>query len=317
MPYEPNLSTSYVIPDVESPKLRSQSYTAYLDFEQGRSEIIRNLRNNASELRRINDITRNISSDASSTISRITITGYASPEDTYERNMALSERRTQAVSDYVNATYNLNPGIFRVSGRGEDWTTLDSLVAASTTIPEKNRVLEIIRSGGDADARENSLKQLSGGDTYRRIFDEFYPRLRRTDYRVDYTVVSFSVEEGKRVFRTNPQNLSLNEMYMIAKTYEPGGRAFNEVFETAVRIFPGSDVANINAAAAALERRDTNAAAGYLARVKEQTPAYWNNLGVLNWLRGDKEGAAEAFSRAGIQSMRNSSEVERYFRSIR
>ncbi len=317
IPYEPNLSTSYVIPDVESLKVRSQSYTAYLVFEQGRSEIIDNLRNNASELRRINDITRNISTDASSTISRITIIGYASPEDTYERNMALSERRTQAVSDYVRTTYNLDPGIFRVSGRGEDWTTLDSLVAASTTIPEKHRVLEIIRSGGDPDARERSLRQLSGGNTYRRIFDELYPRLRRTDYRVDYTVVPFSVEEGKRVLRTNPQNLSLNEMYMIAKTYEPGGRAFNEVFETAVRVFPDSDVANINAAAAALERLDTAAAASYLARVKEHTSAYWNNLGVLNWLRGKREEAADCFSRAGIQSMRNSSEVERYFRSIK
>ncbi len=317
IPYEPNLSTSYVIPEVELSKRRSQSYSAYIDFEQGRSQILPGLRNNASELRRINDMTRRISTDESSTISRITITGYASPEDTYERNMALSERRTKAVSNYVSATYNLDPNIFSVSSRGEDWNTLDSLVAASTTIPDKARVLAIIRGGGDPDARENSLKQLSDGYTYSLIFDEFYPRLRRTDYMVDYTVASFSVEEGKRVFRTDPQNLSLNEMYMIAKTYEPGGRAFNDVFETAVRVFPDSDVANINAAAAALERRDTNAAAGYLVRVKERTPAYWNNLGVLNWLLGNRDSAADCFSLAGIQSMRNASEIERYFRSIR
>ena len=313
--YQPNLSTSYVIPDVESPKVRSQSYTAYLDFEQGRSEIIRNLHNNAAELRRINEITRSVAQDGASTISRITITGYASPEDTYERNLALSERRTQAVSDYVNGTYNLPRGVFHVSGRGEDWATLDSLVSVSNTVSDKFRVLDIIRGGGDPDQRERELKALSGGATYRRIFDEFYPRLRRTDYRVDYTVAGFSVEEGKKVFRTNPQNLSLNEMYMIAKTYEPGGRAFNEVFETAVRLFPNSDVANINAAAAALERRDLNAAAGYLARVREQTPAYWNNLGVLQWLQGNHQGAADSFSRAGIQSMGNASEVERFFRS--
>ena len=315
-PYEPNLSTSYVIPNVESLKVRSQSYTAYLDFEQGRSDIIESLHNNASELRRIDDIMRNISSDESLIISRISITGYASPEDTYESNMTLSERRTQAVSEYVNSVYNLDPGIFHVSGRGEDWNTLDSLVDVSTTIPDKVRVLAIIRGGEDPDARENNLKQLSNGETYRHIFDEFYPRLRRTYYRVDYTVAPFSVEEGKKVLGTNPKNLSLNEMYMIAKTYEPGGRAFNEVFETAVSIFPNSDVANINAAAAAIERRDTDAAAGYLASVKEHTPAYWNNLGVLNWLVGNKEYAAYCFSRAGIQSMRNSSEVERYFRSI-
>ncbi len=314
--YQPNLSTSYVIPDVESPKVRSQSYTAYLDFEQGRSEIIRNLHNNSAELRRINEITRSVAQDGASTISRISITGYASPEDTYERNLALSERRTQAVSDYVNSSYNLPRSVFHVSGRGEDWETLDSLVNAAASFPDKYRVLDIIRGGGDPDARENELKQLSGGSTYRRIYDEFYPRLRRTDYCVDYTVAGFSVEEGKKVFRTNPQNLSLNEMYMIAKTYEPGGRAFNEVFEMAVKLFPNSDVANINASAAALERRDLIAAASYLARVREHTPAYWNNLGVLQWLQGNHQGAADSFSRAGIQSMGNASEVERAFRSV-
>lgn len=313
--YQPNLSTSYVIPDVESPKVRSQSYTAYLSFEQGRSEILRNLGNNASELRRINEVTRNVADDEASTISRITITGYASPEDTYERNLALSERRTQAVSDYVNGMYNLPRGVFHVSGLGEDWETLDSLVNASRSIPEKFHALDIIRSGGNPDQREAELKQLANGETYRRIYDEFYPRLRRTDYRVDYTVEGFMVEEGKKVFRTNPQNLSLNEMYMIANTYEPGSKAFNEVFETAVRLFPTSDVANINASAAALERRDLNAAVSYLSRVREQTPAYWNNLGVLQWLQGNHEGAAESFSRAGIQSMGNASEVERFFRS--
>ena len=315
IPYEPNLTTSYVVPEVESPKVRSESYTAYLDFQQGRSEIISSLRNNAAELRRFNDMTQKIAADIYSTVSRITISGYASPEDTYERNMALSERRTQSVRNYVINTYGIDPGLFHVSGRGEDWTTLETLVAASN-IPEKDLVLEIIRSGGDPDEREKSLKQLSNGDIYRQIFAEFYPALRRTDYVVDYIVVPFSIEESKRVILTHPQNLSLNEMYLISNTYEAGGTDFNEVFETAVRVFPNSDVANINAAAAALERRDTDAATLYLGRVKEHTPAYWNNLGVLNWLVGKREEAADCFSRAGDLATRNASEVERYFRSI-
>ncbi len=313
--YYPNLSTSYVIPDVESPKVRSQTHTAYLDFEQGRSEIIANMRNNAAELNRINDLTRGVSEDAGSTISRITVIGHASPEDTYERNMILSQRRSQAVGDYVNGIHKLDPMLFHIAGQGEDWNTLDSLVSAST-LSDKSQVLEIIRRRGDADERESILKRLSGGATYRRIFNEFYPALRRTDYRVDYIVVPFSVEEAKVVFRTHPQNLSLNEMYRIANTYEPGGSSFNEVFEAAVRLFPHSDVANINAAAAALEQRNTAAAAEYLSRVKEQTPAYWNNLGVMQWLQGYKSDAMESFSRAGIQASGNTSEAERHFKSL-
>jgi Tfp pilus assembly protein PilF len=104
-------------------------------------------------------------------------------------------------------------------------------------------------------------------------------------------------------------------MYLIAKTYEPGSRAFNEVFEKAVALFPDSDVANINAAAVAIERRDIASAAAYLARVREQTSAYWNNLGVLQWLQGNKGAAADSFSRAGVLSAGNAREMERHMRS--
>jgi len=316
-PYEPNLSISYVIPEVEAVKARSASHTAYLDFEQGRSEIVAGLRDNAVELRRIDEVTRSVIEDASSTITRVVITGYASPEDTYARNLALSERRTEAVGSYVRGRHRIAPSLFQVSGMGEDWDTLDSLVEASTDLVDKHAALAVIRGGGDPDLRENKLRQLSGGDTYRLIFDEFYPRLRRTDYRVEYTVAGFSVEEAKRVFTTNPRNLSLNELYLIANTYEPGSGRFNEVFETAVKLFPASDVANINAAAAALGRRDVDAAMRYLSNVRAETPAYLNNLGVAQWLQGHKGAAADSFARAGIQSRGNASEVARHFESTR
>ena len=53
-----------------------------------------------------------------------------------------------------------------------------------------------------------------------------------------------------------PQNLSLNEMYLVANTYSNGSREFINVFETAVRLFPEDDVAKLNAAIAALSRGD-------------------------------------------------------------
>jgi len=313
-PYEPNLSTSYVIPGVEPVKERAATYTAYLVFEQGRSEIIANLRNNAAELRRIEEVTGSVTGDPSSTLTRVSITGYASPEGSFDHNQALSERRTEAVGNYVKGRYKISPNVFDVSGMGEDWETLDSLVGVSN-IAGKFDALAVIRGGENPDVRENRLRQLPG-ETYRRVFNEVYPRLRRTDYRVEYTVKGFSVEEGKQVLKTNPRNLSLNELYLIANTYEPGSRQFNEVFETAVELFPTSDVANINAAAAAMERRDVVAAARYLANVKSHTSAYWNNLGVLQWLQGNKGGAADCFDRAGIQSMGNASEVARHFKSV-
>jgi hypothetical protein len=182
----------------------------------------------------------------------------------------------------------------------------------------KDQLLGVIRGfdPGDLDAREQRMRAVAGGAPYRQLLSEFYPQLRRSDYTIGYTVAPFTVERGKEVMKTRPGDLSLNEMFLIAGTYAPGSREFNEVFETAARIFPGNDVANLNAAANALERKDAASAARYLDRVKEHNDAYWNELGVLSWLQGDKQKAAECFAKGGAQGMVNAAELDRHLRSI-
>ena len=76
-------------------------------------------------------------------------------------------------------------------------------------------------------------------DEYRYLLRECYPALRHTDYRITYTVRGYSdVDEIKAVMAKRPQNLSLNEFYLVAQTYESGSHEFAEVFETAARMFP-------------------------------------------------------------------------------
>ncbi len=313
--YEPQLSTSYIIPEAEAVKKRSLYCTAFIDFEQGDWKVHPNMNNNAAEIDRVYNLVDQVANDPNATITGIAIVGYASPEGAWDSNLLLSERRTQAVKDYIDLSYNFPRHIYTVRGAGEDWQGLDSLVSQSV-MSSKQRVLSVIRSGDDLDERERRLKSIAGGDIYEWIYEEFYPLLRRTDYRIDYEVTPFTVEQGAAILKNRPNNLSLNELFLVANTYAPGSPQFNEVFEIAVQQYPWSDVANINAAASALERRDTSTAAYYLAHVKEHTPAYWNNMGVMAWLQGDHERAAENFARAGIQAAGNTSEMEQYFRSI-
>jgi outer membrane protein OmpA-like peptidoglycan-associated protein len=314
-PYTPHLMANYIVPAADSVKARSESYSTYLDFETGRWEILPNFRNNASELRGIHELIRRVAEDPNVTITGIRITGYASPEGVWTDNMILSERRTQALKEHINTVYGLPESLFTVRGAGEDWETLDSLVSASR-IDGKAEALAVIRGDRDPDLREQRLKGLRNGSVYSYIFREFYPRLRRSDYRIDYTVAAFTVEQGKEVLRSRPGNLSLNEMYLIANTYDPNSPAFNELFEIAARVYPDSDVANINAASAALKRNDLTTAARYLSKVKEHTPTYRNNLGVLLWMQGSREEAVEQFRQAGTQADGNRAEAERYFRSL-
>lgn len=313
--YQPTLRAGFITPEVEAVKVRSESGEAFLDFRVGRWEILTNFRGNATELQKIYSTVELVRNNPDMTITGITIVGHASPEGTYPSNMQLSERRAASLSNHIRSVYGMSEGFIAARGEGEDWAGLDSLVAASS-LAEKNAALAIIRGSEEPDTREASLRRLGGGAAYRMMFAEFYPRLRRSDYKVGYTVVPFTVEKGKQIFRTRPGDLSQNEMFMIANTYAEGSAEFNEVFEAAVQLFPASDVANLNAAANALNRGDAVSAARYLDRVKEHNAAWHNNMGVLAFMQGDTKGAADHFAQGGAQGTTNAAELLKHMESL-
>lgn len=308
VPYEPKLHASFITPAAEAVKARRDSGRAYLDFRVANAEIVPGFMNNAAELQRMHDLIGRVKGNADATITGMTIAGYASPEGTWASNLSLSERRAQALRSHVVSVDGIRSDLISAIGMGEDWAGLDSLVSASNMI-DKYRILEIIRGTDIFDGREGKLMMLASGNPYRQMLAEMFPRLRRAEYTVNYTVAPFTVARGKEVLRTDPGSLSLEEMFLIANTYEMGSDDFNEVFEIAARYFPNDDTANINAAASALTRKDAVSAARYLDRVREQNVAYWNNLGILSWLQGDREKAAQCFARGGAQGAGNAAEL--------
>ena len=76
-------------------------------------------------------------------------------------------------------------------------------------------------------------------------------------------------------------------MFLVANTYSVGSQDFIDIFETAVRMYPKDEIANINAAAAALSRNDLLSAERYLDMVHSNTnlSEYNNAIGVLMLLK--------------------------------
>ena len=75
--------------------------------------------------------------------------------------------------------------------------------------------------------------------------------------------------------KTQPQRLSLRELYLATRDLEPGSDEYNETFEIAVRMFPGDEVANLNAANAAMRRGDLDGAERYLAKAGQSPEAVY------------------------------------------
>lgn len=258
--FRPRLA--YIAPEVEVEKRRALSGEAYLDFVVNRTDINPTYRRNPDELARIHASIDTILHDRDFRITRITLRGYASPEGTYRSNTRLAEGRTEALKAYVQTRYGFVDTLFVTDFVPENWEGLRRYVAGST-LADRDGILTLIDSDQEPDAKERAIRSRYP-KAYATLLAECYPGLRRTDYRIDYTVRSFNVNEAKEVLRTRPQNLSLDEMFAVAQTYEPGSDDFKQVFDVAVRMYPDSEVANLNAACALLEQGLTEQAQPYL-----------------------------------------------------
>lgn len=291
---EPRPMMAYVAPKAEV-KTRSMSGSAYLDFPVNQTVIRPDYRRNASELGAIRETIESVRDDKYATITGISIKGYASPEGTYANNERLAKGRSEALLDYVKQRYDLAGVETSVDYEPEDWAGLEKKVEASD-LPDKAELLAIIRADepADWDAREARLKTLNGGESYRYLLKEIYPALRHSDYEVAYTIRPLSVAEAKELIYTDPRQLSLDEMFQVARTYEAGSPEFNEVFEIAVRMYPDDPVSNLNAANTALRRGNPAAARRYLAKAADG-PEKRLAEGVASWLEGDTDAAKSIF----------------------
>lgn len=260
----------YVKPAPEAVKARHLDGSAYLDFPVNQTAIHPDYRNNPAELKKIQQTVEAVKNDPYATITSLSIKGYASPEGAYKGNAYLAENRAKALLNYVKDRYDLSGVELSVDFEPEDWEGLEAAVEKGN-LPDKEELLAIIRADepADWDAREWKLKALNGGTSYKVLLRDVYPSLRHSDYRVDYNIRKFSADEAKQIIQSDPSKLSLNEMFLVAETYEAGSEPFNEVFEVAVRMYPNDPVSNLNAAISAVNTRQLDKAKRYLAKAND------------------------------------------------
>lgn len=293
-PYIPGFI--YVRPQAEPRKTRFINGTAYIGFPVNETVIYPGFQDNLNELGKIRATIDSVRNDSDVTINAMSIKGFASPESPYANNQRLAKGRTQAVKKYVDDLYSFAPDFISVSSEPEDWEGLRRFVDASS-LPNRKAILEIIDSDREPDNKEWKIKSEYKED-YRYMLDHFYPYLRHSDYVVEYTIRSYSdPAEIGHIMKKRPQNLSLNEFHVYAQTLEPGSPEFIEVFETAVRMYPEDEIANLNAANTAMARGDMINAVRYLDKAGTSPEAVYA-IGVCAFLTGNLDDAREMMEKA-------------------
>ena len=293
----------FVRPAVEAVKVRHLDKRAYIDFPVNRIELHADYRRNPAQLDSIVRTINALKDDKNLEVSAINIHGYASPESPYSHNDYLAKNRAKTLTDYVRRMVALPTQLFTVSSTAEDWDGLRNYLKDSN-LEHKSDILAIANDEKmDPDAREQKIKKLYPSE-YRFMLDTWYPALRHSDYHITYKVKPFDVAEAKEIIKTKPQQLSQEEMFLVAQTYEPGSKEFNDVMEIAVRMFPENETANLNAANTRLNAGDADGAKSYLEKAGN-SPEALNARGVYESLKGNDQQARHYFAlaaKAGVKA---------------
>lgn len=292
---------AFITPRVEEVKLREESGRAFLDFPLNETRIYPDYRNNRTELAKIKKSIDLIKNDTNVVISHIDIHGYASPEGPYANNERLAGERTRTLKEYVCSQYAFSDTLFTTRHTAEDWDGLKKLLA-DTLLTHGDELLRIAAGNDAPDRKERKMRKRYPAQ-FHFMLQHWFPALRHSDYTIHYLVRPFTLEQAKEVFRSNPKNLSIEEMFRIAQTYPEGSPEYKKIFMTAVLLNPDHPVANLNAACIALMQGDTASAELYLDKGPESAEKTLAT-GVLHLLKGEyaeAETKLREAEKAGLQ----------------
>ncbi len=287
------LQVEFAAPEAEAVKERAESGSAYIDFPVNQTVIDPNYHSNQAELQKIVGTIDVMRADNHIQLERVTIHGYASPEGKYDANARLAECRAEALTAYVASLSNVDRSKFITRSTPEDWDGLKVYLQKSQ-VSHSREILELIDSEADPDRRDYLIR-LRYPDTYASLLSDVYPRLRHSDYTVNYQVRAFTVDEARQYLETHPSYLSLDEIFKVAQASQTPEERYR-VMQKAVTLFPDSELANLDAACAAIQCNDLTGAARYLPQAGD-SPQALNARGVVAALQGDYATALQQLQR--------------------
>ena len=288
---------SYIKPTaVEEVKTRTINGKAFIDFPVNITEIRPAYRKNPIELAKINATIDSVKLDKDITIDSLTIKGFASPEGSYSNNIKLACGRTAALKQYVQRLHKFDSTIISTSYEPEDWEGLRRFVEGSG-LEHRTEILALIDSDLEPDAKDAKIKKTYPSE-YAFLLSEVYPALRHSDYTVKYTIRTYTdPEEILTLVKTAPQKLSMNEFCLAAAILKQDSKEYEDLWETAVRMYPTSEVAIVNAANAAISRGHLDRAGQLLDKAGDNPDAIYTR-GNLAAAKGDYGAAKDFFTSA-------------------
>lgn len=163
----------------------SEADSVKVYFRMGQSQYDPEFGNNRQAMDSFMDILSKAYSEKN--VESIAVRAYTSPDGSSQGNQRLSERRCDAIADYIASHLGIEPSVIQKIPEGIAWDGLRDLVEKTPDVPSRNAVLNILdntpiwiydRHGKVVDGRKSQLMLLDKGRPYKWMLANLFPELR-------------------------------------------------------------------------------------------------------------------------------------------
>ena len=234
----------------------------------------------------------------------INIASTASPDGTLAFNTALAERREEVTTAFMENQLKkdniTNFGELTSSFTPEDWEGFQQLVEKSN-IQDKDLILAVLKMYKDPNQREQEIRNMSA--VFDELAVEILPKLRYSKLQASINIIGKSDEELIKLFDTDPQQLTEDEILYVATLTNDNTRKM-QVYSKAAQIYPQSYRAVNNLGVTKYVAGDYNGAKSDFEKAKKLNPSSKEvdmNLGLIELVNGNYSRANELIgSAAGV-----------------
>lgn len=200
-------------------------------------------------------------------LKEINIKSYASPDGSIEFNTALAQDRENVTKGYVNDQLKKDKikefKDLTAEFTPEDWEGLQRLVSQSD-LQDKDLILSTLSMYKDPEQREQELRNLI--NVFDVLADKILPQLRYSRITASIDAIGKSDSEIQEAYKNDPKSLTVEELlYAATLTDDPAQQ--QAIYESATAVYPSD----------------------YRA---------WNDLGMVQYARGNYAGAKDSFAKA-------------------
>ncbi len=225
-------------------QLRNSNDRVNFRFPVGKAELDSNDPQNVVEVERLRSKVEEISSAKGTRVQKLSMVCISSPEGTYVKNKALSQKRAEFATRYLKESIPASirgNAEFKADSKVASWDDVVELMRKDTLNDEADQLANAVKAYKDPDARWKAAARLPFYKTL--LVGKYLPQLRRVDFGLEFTIQrELTPAEIQEMYDKNYKLLSRFEFFRLYRA-ETDSVKREQVLRHALEVFPSYQVA--------------------------------------------------------------------------